>query len=82
MRSALKPDPPSSTPYRDEPDAEIDDDGDLERQQQSLMFEEQDRTLGSIAGVIGTLREQASVMGREVFEQVGCVGMCAKELTP
>ena len=74
MRSALTPDrATASAPYRDDPEGEPDDDGDLERQQQSLMFEEQDRTLGSIAGVIGTLREQATVMGREVFEQVGSV---------
>ena len=38
-----------------------------------MLFEEQDRTLTSIGGVISTLRSQATVMGREVFEQVGCV---------
>lgn len=32
-------------------------------------MEQQDRTLTDISGTVGLLREQAHLMGREVFEQ-------------
>jgi syntaxin 6 len=37
-----------------------------------MIIEQQDRTLDSISGVIGTLREQAGVIGHEVLDQVRC----------
>jgi hypothetical protein len=40
---------------------------------QSIM-ERQDTTLDSIAGVLGTLKDQAHTMGREVVEQVSMLG--------
>jgi len=55
-----------------------DDEGDLEagdataeyeRQTQTLMVEQQDRTLDSISSTVGVLREQAGMMGREIYEQ-------------
>jgi len=36
-------------------------------------MEQQDRTLTDISGTVGLLREQAHLMGREVFEQNQCV---------
>lgn len=38
-----------------------------------LLVEQQDRTLTDIAGTVGLLREQARVIGTEVFEQNSCV---------
>ncbi|GAA5881430.1 hypothetical protein JCM16303_005646 [Sporobolomyces ruberrimus] len=46
-----------------------DEGGDSELQHQSLLVEQQDRTLTDIAGTVGLLREQARVIGTEVFEQ-------------
>lgn len=50
-------------------------DEDLDRayaaQQQSLLYESQDRILDGISGTVSTLKEQAGVMGREIFDQVG-----------
>lgn len=34
-----------------------------------LLITQQDRTLTDISGTVGLLREQAKVMGREVFDQ-------------
>lgn len=39
------------------------------------MMEQQDRTLTDISGTVGLLREQAQLMGREVYEQNQCVDL-------
>ncbi|GAA5829494.1 hypothetical protein JCM3766R1_001124 [Sporobolomyces carnicolor] len=41
----------------------------MEMQHQSLLMEQQDRTLTDIAGTVNLLREQARVIGTEVHEQ-------------
>ncbi|GAA6013042.1 hypothetical protein JCM11491_000950 [Sporobolomyces phaffii] len=41
----------------------------FEMHHQSLLMEQQDRTLTDIADTVGLLREQARVIGTEVFEQ-------------
>jgi len=50
-------------------------DDDLDRayaaQQQSLLYESQDKMLDGISGTVSTLKQQAGVMGREIFDQVG-----------
>ncbi|GAA99508.1 uncharacterized protein L969DRAFT_86768 [Mixia osmundae IAM 14324] len=62
--------------YRDE----VDDlesgraSAEYEHQQQAMLMHEQDRTMDSIGGVVGTLKEQASIMGQEIFSQVGLLG--------
>jgi len=38
-----------------------------------MLMHQQDNTLDSIAGVVGTLKHQASLMGHEVMEQVSYV---------
>ena len=38
-------------------------------------MQQQDTTLDSIAGVVGTLKQQAAVMGHEVMEQVSYVSI-------
>ncbi|GAA6027213.1 hypothetical protein JCM8097_002490 [Rhodosporidiobolus ruineniae] len=40
-----------------------------EQQHQTLLVEQQDRTLTDISGTVGLLRQQAQLMGREVLEQ-------------
>ncbi|ORY49290.1 hypothetical protein BCR35DRAFT_297091 [Leucosporidium creatinivorum] len=50
-------------------ESEMDGQEDFEMQHQTLLMEQQDRTLTDISGTVGLLREQAKVMGREVFDQ-------------
>ncbi|GAA5930009.1 hypothetical protein JCM3775_004485 [Rhodotorula graminis] len=50
-------------------DGEDDPNTDFEMQHQTILMEQQDRTLTDISGTVGLLREQAHLMGREVFEQ-------------
>ena len=38
-----------------------------------MIMQQQDNTLDSIAGIVGTLKNQASLMGHEVMEQVSHV---------
>ncbi|EGG00920.1 uncharacterized protein MELLADRAFT_111414 [Melampsora larici-populina 98AG31] len=40
-----------------------------QQEQESIILHQQDQTLGTISGVVGVLREQASLMGRELFDQ-------------
>ncbi|POY75567.1 hypothetical protein BMF94_1189 [Rhodotorula taiwanensis] len=55
-------------PPEDDPNAEF------EMQHQSLLIEQQDRTLTDISGTVGLLREQAHLMGQEVYEQNQMLG--------
>ncbi|GAA5940392.1 hypothetical protein JCM10213_007521 [Rhodosporidiobolus nylandii] len=48
---------------------ESDSNVDFEQQHQTLLMEQQDRTLTDISGTVDLLRQQAQVMGREVLEQ-------------
>ncbi|GAA5825429.1 hypothetical protein JCM10212_001608 [Sporobolomyces blumeae] len=66
--AGAKRDPSLSNREEDEPD---DANAEFEMQQQSLLLEQQDRTLTDISGTVGMLREQAKVIGQEVFEQTG-----------
>ncbi|GAA5897034.1 hypothetical protein JCM8208_006150 [Rhodotorula glutinis] len=59
---------PSDPSARDE-DGDDDPNADFEMQHQTILMEQQDRTLTDISGTVGLLREQAHLMGREVFEQ-------------
>ncbi|GAA5887449.1 hypothetical protein JCM5296_007146 [Sporobolomyces johnsonii] len=55
-------------------DAEASDpNAEFEMQHQSLLREQQDRTLTDISGTVGLLREQAKVIGHEVFEQTAMI---------
>ncbi|GAA5964128.1 hypothetical protein JCM8115_005355 [Rhodotorula mucilaginosa] len=56
---------PQEDPLGEEPDPNAA----FEMQHQSLLIEQQDRTLTDISGTVGLLREQAHLMGQEVFEQ-------------
>ncbi|KAF8870659.1 snare protein TLG1/Syntaxin [Infundibulicybe gibba] len=47
-----------------------DEQGTWAREEQQLMMREQDQTMEAIAGTLGTLAQQASLMGREIGEQV------------
>ncbi|GAA5987969.1 hypothetical protein JCM10908_007293 [Rhodotorula pacifica] len=58
-----------STQPEEEPRNEPDSNAEFEMQHQSLLIEQQDRTLTDISGTVGLLREQAHLMGQEVFEQ-------------
>ncbi|KAG0148136.1 hypothetical protein CROQUDRAFT_655271 [Cronartium quercuum f. sp. fusiforme G11] len=40
----------------------------FDQEQQHMIIDQQDRTLGTISGVVEVLREQASLMGREISE--------------
>ncbi|EFP76972.2 hypothetical protein PGT21_002781 [Puccinia graminis f. sp. tritici] len=46
-----------------------DDTEEFYHQQESMIMKQQDQTLGTISGVVGVLREQASLMGQEMSEQ-------------
>ncbi|GAA5897603.1 hypothetical protein JCM6882_003530 [Rhodosporidiobolus microsporus] len=46
-----------------------DPNAEFEAQHQTLLMEQQDRTLTDISGTVGLLRQQAQVIGREVLEQ-------------
>ncbi|GAA5851236.1 hypothetical protein JCM8547_004177 [Rhodosporidiobolus lusitaniae] len=48
---------------------ESDPNVDFEQQHQTLLVQQQDRTLTDISGTVDLLRQQAQVMGREVLEQ-------------
>ncbi|GAA5978720.1 hypothetical protein JCM11641_006154 [Rhodosporidiobolus odoratus] len=48
---------------------ESDPNAEFEAQHQTLLVQQQDRTLTDISGTVGLLRQQAQVMGREVLEQ-------------
>ncbi|GAA5968326.1 hypothetical protein JCM11641_003811 [Rhodosporidiobolus odoratus] len=48
---------------------ESDPNAEFEVQHQTLLVQQQDRTLTDISGTVGLLRQQAQVMGREVLEQ-------------
>ncbi|GEM07301.1 syntaxin 6 [Rhodotorula toruloides] len=64
--------PPSyrtANPLNSGEDATDDPNSAFEAQHQTLLMEQQDRTLTDIAGTVGLLREQAHLMGREVYEQ-------------
>ncbi|GAA5961838.1 hypothetical protein JCM3765_004091 [Sporobolomyces pararoseus] len=69
--------PPSLSTYKasdplgaSDPDLEAGDpNAEFEMQHQSLLMEQQDRTLTDIAGTVNLLREQARVIGTEVHEQ-------------
>ncbi|KAL8279257.1 hypothetical protein RQP46_008294 [Phenoliferia psychrophenolica] len=62
--------PPSYHPYEDEEDdANGGGANQFEMEHQTLLITQQDRTLTDISGTVGLLREQAKVMGREVFDQ-------------
>ncbi|KAH9815444.1 syntaxin 6, N-terminal-domain-containing protein [Melampsora americana] len=40
-----------------------------QQEQESMIIHQQDQTLGNISGVVEVLREQASLMGREIVDQ-------------
>ncbi|GAA5913931.1 uncharacterized protein JCM6883_000123 [Sporobolomyces salmoneus] len=70
--------PPSLSTYKSsdplgpasETDLEAGDpNAEFEMQHQSLLMEQQDRTLTDIAGTVNLLREQARVIGTEVYDQ-------------
>ncbi|BGP39998.1 hypothetical protein JCM10450v2_003978 [Rhodotorula kratochvilovae] len=68
--SAYPPSYHTSDPSGREDSAEDDDpNAAFEMQHQTILMEQQDRTLTDISGTVGLLREQAHLMGREVFEQ-------------
>ncbi|GAA6012012.1 hypothetical protein JCM10207_003460 [Rhodosporidiobolus poonsookiae] len=48
---------------------ESDPNAEFEAQHQTLLVQQQDRTLTDISGTVGLLRQQAQLMGREVLEQ-------------
>ncbi|GAA5929662.1 Tlg1p [Sporobolomyces koalae] len=60
---------PIDRPSIDSDERDRDPDAEFEQQHQSLLMEQQDRTLTDIAGTVGLLREQARVIGTEVGEQ-------------
>ncbi|MBW0486170.1 hypothetical protein O181_025885 [Austropuccinia psidii MF-1] len=55
-------------PFRDDCPIDIDDAEEFNHEQQSMVMAQQDQTLGVISGVVDVLREQASLMGREISE--------------
>ncbi|GAA5886207.1 hypothetical protein JCM3774_005715, partial [Rhodotorula dairenensis] len=61
-------------PEEEEARGEEDPNAAFEMQHQSLLIEQQDRTLTDISGTVGLLREQAHLMGQEVFEQNQIIG--------
>ncbi|BGP56050.1 hypothetical protein JCM8202v2_003659 [Rhodotorula sphaerocarpa] len=65
---------PDSGPLAEEPEEGPDPNAEFEMQHQSLLIEQQDRTLTDISGTVGLLREQAHLMGQEVFEQNQMIG--------
>ncbi|GAA5824177.1 hypothetical protein JCM11251_001553 [Rhodosporidiobolus azoricus] len=69
--SAYPPSYHTSTPLEpsDESERDRDPNEEFEAQHQTLLMEQQDRTLTDISGTVGLLRQQAQVIGREVFEQ-------------
>ncbi|GJN89314.1 hypothetical protein Rhopal_002294-T1 [Rhodotorula paludigena] len=67
--SAYPPSYHTNAPEQSGTDGETDPNAEFEMQHQTLLMEQQDRTLTDISGTVGLLREQAHLMGREVFEQ-------------
>ncbi|TNY20495.1 hypothetical protein DMC30DRAFT_416908 [Rhodotorula diobovata] len=67
--SAYPPSYHTSDPSARDQDERDDPSADFETQHQTILMEQQDRTLTDISGTVGLLREQAHLMGREVFEQ-------------
>ncbi|GAA5999016.1 uncharacterized protein JCM10292_003259 [Rhodotorula paludigena] len=67
--SAYPPSYHTNAPEQSGTDGESDPNAEFEMQHQTLLMEQQDRTLTDISGTVGLLREQAHLMGREVFEQ-------------
>ncbi|KAG8884753.1 hypothetical protein FRB97_003273 [Tulasnella sp. 331] len=62
--SRSQPSRPAEVPSPEEED----DQSEWERQEQATMLRQQDSTLSTIAGTLGTLVEQAGLMGREIGE--------------
>ncbi|KAK4053209.1 hypothetical protein OIO90_003983 [Microbotryomycetes sp. JL221] len=59
---------PIETEYDDDFDG-LQDSEAYEMQHQTLLLEQQDRTLTDISGTVDMLRQQARVMGQEVYDQ-------------
>ncbi|KAG8992048.1 hypothetical protein FRB95_004100 [Tulasnella sp. JGI-2019a] len=73
MRADLSPEKASSSrqpprPVETPSPGEEDDQSEWERQEQAILMRQQDSTLSTIAGTLGTLVEQAGLMGREIGE--------------
>ncbi|KAG8853283.1 hypothetical protein FRB96_008368 [Tulasnella sp. 330] len=74
MRADLSPGKASTSRSQPSRPAEVpspeeeDDQSEWERQEQATMLRQQDSTLSTIAGTLGTLVEQAGLMGREIGE--------------
>ncbi|CAH7684737.1 hypothetical protein BY996DRAFT_6434463 [Phakopsora pachyrhizi] len=56
--------------FRDHSSIDINDESELFHQEHKMMMiNKQDQTLSTISGVVGVLREQANLMGREIGDQ-------------